>query len=64
MFALYGVLTLYFVFLQQFVWEIYLIQFIIPGQLRTDTFIIGCNLQSVEWSVNHSFQEDHLRLQK
>ena len=34
-------------------------RFIIPGQLRIDTFIIGCNLQSVEWSVNHSFQEDH-----
>ena len=39
--------------------EINLIQFTIPDPLRIDTFIIGCNLQSVEWSVNHSFQEDH-----
>jgi hypothetical protein len=62
MFVLWSVLTFYFIFVQQFVRGIYLAQFIIPGQPRIDTFIIACNLQSVERSVNPLFQEEFAML--
>jgi hypothetical protein len=62
MFVLCSEPAFYFIFLRQFVRGIYLIQFIIPGRPRIDTFIISCNLQSVEWSVNRSFQEEFVVL--
>ena len=58
MLVLYNIQTFYFLFLQQFVRGKNLIHFIIPGQPRTDTLIIGFNLQSVDGSVNHLFQEE------
>lgn len=57
MLVLYSTQTSYFLFLQQFVRGKDLIQFIIPGQPRRDTHIIGFNLQSADGSVNHLFQE-------
>ena len=49
-------------FVQQFVRGISLVQFTILGQSPIDTFIIACNLQSVEWSVNPLFQEEFAML--
>jgi len=62
MLVLYSIQTFYFLFLQQFVGGKNLIQFIIPGQPRIDTYIIGFNLQSVDGSVNHLFQEEFIVL--
>jgi hypothetical protein len=58
MFGPWSVLTFHFMLLHQFVRGIYPVIFIISNHPRIDTFIIACNLQSVEWSVNHLFQEE------
>jgi hypothetical protein len=61
-FVLSSVLTFYSIFGQQFVREIYPVQFTIPGQPRIDTFNTACNLQSVERSVNPLFQGEFVVL--